>query len=147
MRSVGVVLAAGLLRVIEVRIVPEGWRELSGLAEKLTVFEVSHLASGELECINPHSVDGAFVVLALFGAHEEPSFRDGRKGRLGDDFARGWIRDGRHCSRISVASLRIGGCKSSTSLVKKEKLQRCKAEPGDPNHGGSMNKINFTVKP
>ncbi len=89
--------------MIEVRIIPEGWRELSGLAEKLTVLAVSHLASGELAWINPHAVDGAFVVLALFGAHQEPAFGDGGKERLGDDFSRGWIRDGRHCARISLA--------------------------------------------
>src|SRR5579864_4421665 len=115
--------------MIEVRIIPERWRKLFNLAEELTVFEVSYLARGELECINPHAVDGTFVVLSLLRAHRKPALRDADERRLTDALRQSWLCDGRHrlqctgglvCGEHNQPSIRT--CASSTGKVSADSI-------------------------
>jgi hypothetical protein len=60
-----------LLRVIEMRIVPEWrWRGLRGL-QKAPIFGVADLSGSEIERIDRDAMNRAFTVLAGVGSHEE----------------------------------------------------------------------------
>src|SRR5258708_9399939 len=66
-----------LIGMIEIRIVPEGWRRSGGRAEEQFILRVRDLCGCQQEGIDPDTVDGTFAVLTGVAAHQEPAFGDG----------------------------------------------------------------------
>src|ERR1700685_2312725 len=94
----------GLLRMIEILVVPEGRRVRRGGAQEERVFGVGDLRGGEAEGVDPDAVDGTFAILAGGGAHEKPALWDGDERGLGG----GWCAElgvrtsCRHGSRVAA---------------------------------------------
>jgi hypothetical protein len=75
------------LRIVEVGLAPEGWRDSSGREHESAVLFVCHLSRSEGKTVNPHMMDGTFAILAVLGTHEEIGRWDLDQG--GPDLNRG----------------------------------------------------------
>ena len=71
-----------LVRMVEVRMLPEGrhWRRTG--PQKLPIFRIRDLRRGEPKGINPDAMDRAFAVLAGFRAHQKPARGNRDQDRL-----------------------------------------------------------------
>lgn len=60
-----------LLRMVEVGILPERWRDGAGCSQETVVFCVGDLRCSQVKRVDPHAMDGAFAVLPGVRAHQE----------------------------------------------------------------------------
>jgi hypothetical protein len=80
-----------LLRMVEVRMLPE-WRHFGRTsAQKSPIFCIRDLRRGETKRIDPDAMDRAFRVLAGFGAHQKPARGNRDQGRLESDVSGLWL--------------------------------------------------------
>lgn len=96
----------GLLRMIEIRIVPKRGRQSRSCAEEDRIFSVRELRNCKEVRIDPYAVDRAFAVLSGIRAHQKP--RCGNLDQLWSDrnprvlAGCGWRRHSLSLRRSSV---------------------------------------------
>jgi len=86
-----------LLRMIEVRIVPEPRRCHASRAQEPIVLRIRDLRRHEAKRIDPYAMNWPFAVLAGIGTYQEPPGRNLNES----GFEHGWCELRRHCSQFS----------------------------------------------